>query len=166
VTPVPYDPGATSTAGTSVVFSSGATGSGTGTGTGSGTGSGGGTGSGSATETGGTSPAGALDAGAGSVDGSTEVSGFPMAAAGGGSPGGDAAAAADTGEGGFAYWPVLAGLALAAALVAVVVGRAEREHRRLAAVDHDAAVDKGSADGDASAGAVAGSRSPRREATA
>lgn len=167
VTPVPYDPDATTTGGTSVVFASGATGAGTGTGTGSGTGGGaGGPGSGSAVETRGTAPAGALGSSAGGGDGSTEVSGYPMAAAGGGSPGAGSAIAAEAEGGEFGRWSLLAGLALAAALVALVVGRAEREHRRLATFDYGPAADHGTAAGDPPAGAETSPRPPRREVTA
>jgi len=158
-TAVPYDPDATTTGGTSVVLGSGATRTETGSGSGTGAGAGG-TGTGSAVEAGGSASAGALTAEVGSGDGTTEVSGYPMAAIGDGSPGAGTATAAETDEGGSTHGPVLAGLALAAALVAVVVGRAEREHRRLAALDH------GASGREASAHAVPEPHAPRREVTA
>ena len=146
VTAVPYDSSGLP-ATTAVV----ATGSGTGSGTGTGGGSGSASTAGSGDFTG-----GALAAGEPAADGSAAVSGYPLAAAGGALSG--VGAIVEKSPAGGIQWPPLAGLALAAAVAALIVRRAEREHRRLMTLDYTSVVE-----------AVADTPSqpsPRQEATA
>jgi hypothetical protein len=160
-TAVPYDPDSTG-AGT-VVVDVGSTTPGSGTGTGSGSGDGAGdTGSGTAAETGGSATGGPIVTGDVGGDGTTAVSGYPLAAVGAGSAGTAAGVLIDADDAGAPPWPPLAALAVAAALVAVVVRHAEREHRRLATLDHGAA--RGSSP--ATAGASSSPAASRREVTA
>ena len=135
---VPYDSSVPPTSDSVVVAATGTTGTGTGTGTGSGTGSGDSAGDGSATSAGASPTGGALTAGTEAAQGKTQVNGYPLAAAGSGLAAAAAGAAVVADDERVPYWPPLAGFTLAVALVALVVGRAEREHRRLTTLDHDA----------------------------
>jgi hypothetical protein len=142
VTAGPYDPTATPSKVVTLVGGSGAgTGSEPGTGSGAGTGPGTGAGSAAAIDDGGGRATGtvawALEEGIGDGEGTAEVRGYPLAAAGGAA----AVAAPETlaeGDESPLRVPLLVGLTTVAAVVALIVRRAEREQRRLMTIDHEA----------------------------